>query len=340
MSGGRVVSLVQTNFGFHIAEIILLVTLVIFGIVLLVPYAATPNASACSDGNQCMVPWLTGSPAYCRREPAPMTKRCSSSCHASGTAAHCDGAGACVAEDPNACKGFCPWTDTEGFVYAPSAKCTGDLFPLQGYWQNWALLYAAPFNYGDYAFQSDWGFGPNSSLADNLLSCYAQTCTMSLLQLNAWLVTEECEGPCWFPQTSLGSVTCNALLNASNGVVDTSCIQAAETRLDSTFLDTWFNDMFEASFEGATGRLCTYWYACAPQNQSVYGDPINLAPNILSLGASQYNVSKRSAAVASALSKPFGNTPPGHPAAAHTLLSLLNQHVPHVERVFKTARRK
>ena len=224
------------------------------------PYTRTLSTD-CSDGNACTADYAVGSsPAHCERFPASIATSCTSACYSEGTSTHCDGAGACTADDWTACNGYC--TTTNGNAYGTSCNVTA-LFPLLPYFQT-----------------------PTSSLEEDGVTtvdwCFANQCIFITLQVAFEVDPTGFEGY-WDSWAGGEGLDCLDMLDTDAGA-DLSCVKATEIRTDSDGFSSFFDGIIVGSDNlNYTGRFCVFQYTCARFNTSAFSDEQNLAPTSISV---------------------------------------------------------
>jgi len=175
---------------------------------------------------------------------------CTSKCHKTGLGkTHCDGQGACIADNPKACKGYCA---SDGHILSGSACGNLDLlFPIKPYFQQ-----------GSDAQDDDWAWQNNSAS-----SCFANSCYRAVLQVT--LENEHDDDLGFFDTYAASVTTCDDLIDTT--LVPASCITSWMITLD----DSTFSDYFKfktGEDDDYVGRACFFRYACSSVNQSAFYD--------------------------------------------------------------------
>jgi hypothetical protein len=229
------------------------------------------NDSACPpNATQCTQAYRLLDVDACASEPLPAGTTCTSRCYVDGTAAACDGAGACapVVSDVTRCKGWCPYADAGARMFVTTyAGCNDTLFPIKPAFRgasDWEIRVVPP------AFQAISG---NGSIASGV-ACIAQRCTLAVMQFST-MTLDQGYGTNYFTAGGMFVPNCTFLLDDRDASVDTSCITADEVRLDSAYVKSLWPviNNFDV-IPGGTGRLCVFSYACAGRgNASAFYGP-------------------------------------------------------------------
>jgi hypothetical protein len=215
------------------------------------------TSSGCDDDNACTVDLKVGpvGQRYCVHESAPTDQGCTASkCYYSGAPAHCNGRGACIADDPLTCKGLCTdYTGSNPYVY-PYSGCDPSLIPLRPY-------FSGGFNIGDTIIYPS--FVPDG------MGCFAGRCFRMVFQS---LVEHNVNYLAW-----AGSLmSCEEMLDTSDPNIDTKCIQTREILVDTASAAPLMNNVYNTGNDWL-GRLCIFHYACARVNTTLLGVVSGLA---------------------------------------------------------------
>ncbi len=254
-----------------------LVTLLVMSGITFSHIDTTYDATKCPNDGPCSAGVVTGTAAdrYCEQRNRPADWKCNSNCNLPGTAATCNGKGACKG-DWRDCATYCaydPAADLYDVGGAGHPLCNSTLFPLKPYILD-------PIYIDDELYNGVTTY------------CFAQMCFSELVQLQfastyghdpfaspSTVNDPFLSGNNWY-DVAATHLTCADMIDTVQTTVDTSCIVAKDLTLgaESTLLQKNWQDFLILN-NGVTyfSRFCEFRYVCSQVNQTTFSDPINIA---------------------------------------------------------------
>jgi len=268
------------------------------------PGSLLAPSALCNDSNVCTIDLLDSTLGTCTNPNAPAATACSTLCwHDDVTpATTCDGHGTCTSSNVSGCHGMCQvnpdfvdfgtWNIYESINSNRITGCGPDTIPVKPH-------FFTPVNFSDFTIpEMAFGFG--------YPVCYAQVCNFIFLMATGkvfqWPPPSPVASPPppppigrkrdaqedFFPHANIHTAfPCEELLDTSFPGFDASCIVTREIPVDGFFLENFFAFLLpgkdvsvpvDAYKLRVTGRYCSFHYACAQTNASIYNDPQNMAP--------------------------------------------------------------
>jgi hypothetical protein len=243
-------------------------------------------SSLCDDSNVCTVDLLDATLGTCVNPNAVSGAACASLCWDDTETTTCNGRGTCGSSNLSACKGMCrvntsfvdfgSWHAIEAGLVEENARTLGcDIFtfPLKFY-------YFQPVNFTDMALvPSLFNFG--------IPVCYGQVCSFVFLTITGGMFQSTSKKrETWHPVVTTHTVfPCSEILDDTVPGYDVNCIVSREVPIDAHLLTNYMTYLFEGSASNEIptdafnqtymGRFCTFHYACARTNATIYLDPAN-----------------------------------------------------------------
>jgi hypothetical protein len=229
------------------------------------------DGTKCPSDGPCTAGVVTGTAAdrYCDQRNRPADWKCNSRCYNPGVAGVCNGKGACVA-NWTLSRAYCPNNHDTSTIYDGDFSRCAEAFPFWPYYTD-----------SDNVNPEDASIFAGLALP----SCYANECIMITLdaQLNIFDVEGGFDIDIW--AASLG-ISCHDMLDTRNATLDTGCITAHETLLDSSFVTPYINNVLTGlvTLPGNwTARTCVFRYTNAQSNTTHFFDAIDVSANSLSV---------------------------------------------------------
>jgi hypothetical protein len=248
-------------------------------------------SALCNDSNVCTVDLHDAALNTCLNLNAAAGTTCTSACWHADAPLTCDGRGRCGSSNASACRGRCAvnaswpdfgtWRMYEALADGRTAGCDLTTIPLK------------PHFLGAAVNQTDNVLPVRDMYNFGYPVCFAQVCNLVFLTVTGSLyewppARKRAASETWYPLINVHTAfPCEELLDTDAPGFDAACIVTREVSVDAHFLQAYVtafvptnssdvpDDAFNQTY---VGRFCSFHYACAATNASIYADPINTLP--------------------------------------------------------------